>query len=347
MRSNPAADARLVRAPKEVRAAFSEQPDPRGSELAVFDTSGKRVDAGGTAASDEPNGLRVSLAAIGDGGYTVAWTVLSTVDGHTTRGSFAFAVGDAPLPKIADVGQEVSPPAPFELAGRFLSFAGIALALGVAAFGLAVRAFADAPAQRREQLVLALAGGLLVAGSVALLLDQGGRAPPRLTALLGIRGLAGVTILGGAAAFAPTRLRLVALAAGVVAAMTATLVSHAAATGGARDVALDLAHLLAVSVWAGGVVAMLAIAIPSSSDGDADLGRTVWRFSLVALASVGALVATGTLQAFDRLVLIEDLVETPYGIALLAKIVLLAITLVLGALNLLAWGPRLRAAADA
>ncbi len=336
-----------MRAPKEVRAAFSEQPDPRGSELAVFDTSGKRVDAGGTAVSDEPNGLRVSLAAIGDGGYTVAWTVLSTVDGHTTRGSFAFAVGDAPLPKIADVGQEVSPPTPFELAGRFLSFAGIALALGVAAFGLAVRAFADAPAQRREQLVLALAGGLLVAGSVTLLLDQGGRAPPRLTALLGIRGLAGVTILGGAAAFAPTRLRLVALAAGVVAAMTATLVSPAAPTGGARDVALDLAHLLAVSVWAGGVVAMLAIAIPSSSDGDADLGRTVWRFSLVALASVGALVATGTLQAFDRLVLIEDLIETPYGIALLAKIVLLAIALVLGALNLLAWGPRLRAAADA
>jgi hypothetical protein len=41
-------------------------------------------------------------------------------------------------------------------------------------------------------------------------------------------------------------------------------------------------------------------------------------------------------------VLLEDLYETPYGIALLAKILLLVTLVLLGALNLLVWGPRLR-----
>jgi hypothetical protein len=68
----------------------------------------------------------------------------------------------------------------------------------------------------------------------------------------------------------------------------------------------------------------------------------VWRFSLAALVCVAVIVTTGTLQAFDRLVLLEDLYETPYGLALLAKIVLLAVLVVLGAANLLVWGPRLR-----
>jgi hypothetical protein len=57
---------------------------------------------------------------------------------------------------------------------------------------------------------------------------------------------------------------------------------------------------------------------------------------------VAVIVTTGVLQSLDRLVLIEDLIETPYGIALLAKVVLLLGLLGLGALNLLVWGPRLR-----
>jgi hypothetical protein len=42
-------------------------------------------------------------------------------------------------------------------------------------------------------------------------------------------------------------------------------------------------------------------------------------------------------------VLIDDLYETPYGIALAVKIVLVLVALAIGAFNLLRWGPRLRA----
>src|SRR5207245_11400107 len=119
VRSNPASDARLVKAPTEVRVEFSEQPDPKGSELAVLDVAGKRVDKNDLAPSGDPNGLRVSLQPIGEGGYLVSWTASSAVDGHTTKGAFAFAVGSAPLPALPDVGSAAAPPpSPLEVAGR-------------------------------------------------------------------------------------------------------------------------------------------------------------------------------------------------------------------------------------
>jgi hypothetical protein len=65
--------------------------------------------------------------------------------------------------------------------------------------------------------------------------------------------------------------------------------------------------------------------------------------AITALAAVVVLITAGTLQAFDRLVLINDLYETPYGIALAVKIALVAVALVIGAFNLFRWGPRLRA----
>jgi hypothetical protein len=64
---------------------------------------------------------------------------------------------------------------------------------------------------------------------------------------------------------------------------------------------------------------------------------------VTALVATALLVTAGVLQALDRLVLINDLYETPYGIALAAKIVLVLVALAIGAFNLLRWGPRLRA----
>ena len=329
-----------------MRVVFSEPVEARGSEVAVLDVQGARVDNADTAA-DEGNGLRVTLKAIGEGGYVVAWSALSAVDGHTTRGSFVFAVGNAPLPALADVGEPSPPPRPLEVVGRVASFMGLVLLLGGPLFVMTVRRWPTEGEQRREQIFLGIGAALLVVGAVALLLEQGGRAPPRLAALLTARGLAGVIVLGAAAALAQRRVRAIALAAGVVAALSATFVSHAAATGALVQIALDLVHVLAAGAWAGGVVAILAVMLPSArSLPPGDLGRVVTRFSTFALVTVAVLVLTGVVQGVLRLSLVQDLWETPYGIAVLAKVVLLAVALVAAALNLLRWGPHLRAARD-
>jgi copper transport protein len=144
---------------------------------------------------------------------------------------------------------------------------------------------------------------------------------------------------------------MIALAAGIAAAMTATLVSHATALGSLKSMALDFVHVLSVSVWTGGVVALLCCVLLARRDETAEdaraLGATVWRFSVTALIATALLITAGVLQAFDRLVLINDLYETPYGIALAVKIVLVLVALAIGAFNLLRWGPRLRAGARA
>ena len=151
--------------------------------------------------------------------------------------------------------------------------------------------------------------------------------------------------IGPLATFRPRR--MIALAAGIAAAMTATLVSHATALGSLKSMTLDFVHVLAVSVWTGGVVALLWCVLLTRPDRTAEdaraLGATVWRFSVTALVATALLITAGVLQALDRLVLIDDLYETPYGIALAVKIVLVLVALAIGAFNLLRWGPRLRA----
>ncbi|HEY8825501.1 MAG TPA: copper resistance protein CopC [Candidatus Limnocylindria bacterium] len=368
VRSNPASDARLVKPPTEVRIEFSEPPDPKGSDIEVLDTAGKRHDKGDVGPSGDPNGLRVSLEPIPDGGYLVAWTTTSAVDGHTTKGSFAFVIGNGPIPTPPPVPDAAPPPSPLEIAGRALSYAGIALGLGTAFFVLFVAPASIDP--RRESSLLGLAGALIVAGSLTLMVDQGARLPPRLGVMLGVRAFAGLVLaavavgprlalmrpvgalagggvmtLGPFATFRPRR--MIALAAGIAAAMTATLVSHATALGSIKSMTLDFVHVLSISVWTGGVVALLWCVLLARRDETAEdarsLGATVWRFSVTALVATGLLITSGVLQAFDRLVLIDDLYETPYGIALAVKIVLVLVALAIGAFNLLRWGPRLRA----
>jgi len=347
VKSNPASDARLTKPPTDVRVTFSETPDAHGSDVAVLDVNANRVDKHDvTLVSDEPNTLRVSVGAIGDGGYIVSWTTVSAVDGHETKGAFAFAI-NAPLPAIKDIGPSAPPPTALEIAGRALSYAGMAVLTGLAFFTMFIRIPADDAESQRERRLVIVGGAALVAGSALLVLNQGTNIPGRLLLLLALRAFAGVVALVSLAVpprFLPADARREGIAfLGLAAGLTATLVSHAAASGDLGSVAVDYLHVTAISIWSGGVVAFSYVAMPSAGNADPrQLGATIWRFSLTALVAVAVIISTGTWAAFDRLVLIEDLVETPYGIALLAKIVLLGGLLALGALNLLVWGPRMR-----
>src|SRR5206468_11124976 len=170
---------------------------------------------------------------------------------------------------------------------------------------------------------------------------------PRLALMRPVGALAGegIMTLGPLETFRPRR--MIALAAGIAAAMTATLVSHATALASLKSMSLDFVHVLSVSVWTGRVVALLWCVLLARRDETAEdaraLGAIVWRFSVAALVATGPLITAGRLHAFDRHVLINDLYETPYGIALAAKIVLVLVALAIGAVNLFRWGPRLRA----
>lgn len=98
-------------------------------------------------------------------------------------------------------------------------------------------------------------------------------------------------------------------------------------------------HLVAVAVWAGGLLAIGLIA-PRLEDGR--LALTLQRFSRWALAAVIALAVGGVLSAQIRLGSFAALVVTEYGHLVLLKTVLLLVLAGLGALQRQRLGDRLR-----
>lgn len=92
--STPAAGSLLATAPTFVELQFSEPLEPE-SWAQVVDVQGQSVHQGSSqrVASDAYR-LRVELPALPDGVYTIRWDVVSAADGHASRGTVAFAIGD-------------------------------------------------------------------------------------------------------------------------------------------------------------------------------------------------------------------------------------------------------------
>ena len=109
--------------------------------------------------------------------------------------------------------------------------------------------------------------------------------------------------------------------------------------------ALDWAHLAAASIWIGGLAGLLVLAATTEAGRRvAVLAVVVPRFSRAAMGSVAVLLATGIVASIVHLPTLGSLWQTNYGLALIAKSVLLACALVLGAVNNLRSRPRLAAA---
>ena len=108
-------------------------------------------------------------------------------------------------------------------------------------------------------------------------------------------------------------------------------------------------HLLSVSMWVGGLAALVLLgatawsAVPREARNGL-VREVVLRFSRFALAAVAILVATGVVNAVLDLAGLSDLWRTPYGKVLSAKIVLLAVALAFGAWHL--WVAPRRLATD-
>ncbi|MEP6775724.1 MAG: copper resistance protein CopC, partial [Chloroflexota bacterium] len=116
--SNPPSGAKLPVAPTSVQMTFSEGVEPAFSSFIVIDRTRKHFEAGAPTI-DRVSGLAtVPLQPnLAPGDYVVQWKVVSVVDGHLTRGSFAFNVQAAPgaptsLPATPIAGTTGTPPAP-------------------------------------------------------------------------------------------------------------------------------------------------------------------------------------------------------------------------------------------
>jgi copper transport protein len=113
---------------------------------------------------------------------------------------------------------------------------------------------------------------------------------------------------------------------------------------------VDVAHVAAMSVWLGGLAALVAL-VPAATrrlepaDRSKLLAAVLIRFSPVALVAVAVLAITGTVQAVLHLTSFGQLTSTGFGRAVLIKALLLVALIALGALNRQRTLPGLRAIA--
>jgi len=100
----------------------------------------------------------------------------------------------------------------------------------------------------------------------------------------------------------------------------------------------DVLHVLAASVWVGGIACLL-LALPAATrqlqgpQRSRLLLATLVRFSPLALASVIVIATTGVVQAYIDVRSLNGLFHTTYGALIIAKIVLLLILICLGWIN--------------
>lgn len=90
VRSDPPPNVLLEARPKVLRLWYGEDVAPGLSVVSILDRSNLVVERGGVVDARDAKLLELPLERLRPGIYTVSWKVLSSVDGHITRGAFAF-----------------------------------------------------------------------------------------------------------------------------------------------------------------------------------------------------------------------------------------------------------------
>jgi copper transport protein len=356
--------------PHQLRLVYDEDVVPRYARVSVL--MGHSANLAG-----KPQVLGrvviVALRAAPRGSYTIRWKMVAADDGHVTEGAYSFGVNAKPLPPPPISGLSV-PVAPQLLA--WLQFLAIALAGGM----LTLRALVWAPAAKRlgrEQApdaklaigvgVVGAAVGLhaglfgflvgaypIVGGGVSSFINtliEPIRTGTHLGQAFTVMTFTWLVVLGllVAAWVTPKEREPLLAGAGVLAlaiAFDLAWASHPASRG-TLALIVDFIHLLAAALWAGGLVAVLILAIaarPLAGSAREALTRScVLRFSKLALPVVAVVGAAGIYLAVRELPAPADLLSSGYGVTLLLKTGVALGALSLGAYHRRFVMPRLNA----
>ncbi len=98
--SDPGTNAQLAKAPTTVTIHFSENVDPAGSDITIYDVDGKLIStAPAQVDRADLKTMTVSMKSDGSEIYVVNWHTVSAVEGHHDSGSFRFFVNISPMLK--------------------------------------------------------------------------------------------------------------------------------------------------------------------------------------------------------------------------------------------------------
>jgi copper transport protein len=362
--TQPANDAVLEQSPGAVLLRFDEPVETAFGAIRVYDARAHRVDSGDVERPSERE-ARVELGRrLARGTYTATWRVVSA-DSHPVSGAFVFHVG-APGANPAGIAAQVlegGTPRTVTVLFSFVRALDFLLLLLVGGGTLMlVAGLAQASAATRSRLALLLAAAALLLALVGLagIVLQGAAAggfglgearhwdvvSAVLETRFGTVWLAQVALALACAVllFAGRRLGVlaaVALAPAGALLLTPALSGHASVSGRIAFVT-DVAHVVAASVWVGGLAALVLALVWTGVERWSLAAAAVPRFSGFAVVAVSWLIASGTISGYLQTRALRGLWETTYGRLLLVKLALVLPLLLLGLYNNRRAVPRLR-----
>lgn len=364
LRSTPAANSHLSKPPASIRLVFSEEIVPTLSQITLVSADGT---AFGLNVASDPHDVRTLVGSVGTiplDRYKVLWRVLSA-DGHPVEGTFAFSIEPAHsgsglgLPTASSTETSTSTPgsaAPdstraeisrtSEDAKKIPVLASVLRGVGLGALmaGLGVLFFGVTAGERRvltprKHVVRFIAlGALLLAGhfiawmynvlpsgsinrsfSRAVLESTPGRIEvARVT--FALLALGAITLLKSDAT---------ALVLGGACLVLSGAVGHPAAMHPYWTIPAKMVHLLAGSLWLGGLLWLVSI----SRQGGTVFAIEAKRVSSAALWGVVAIFFSGTVQTRFFINSPGDLIHSGYGRLVVVKFIGLVALVMFGAYN--------------
>ncbi len=333
--SDPPAESVFDVAPTEIVLTFTEAVDPTEDALRVVDAEGTAVPLGPITQDLGADTISAPITeSLADGSYVVAWSAVSA-DSHPINGAFVFSVGatsgevDERIVDLSDADATGAVSSGTWLgAGRFASYAGIAVLVGVLGAS-ALLAPGYLPSRRVGNVAfvgayVAMAGTVVMIGAQA---DVIGSSFADWAAVAATRSgrwwVLRLMLVAALTIFVPWRRTLVRRGAQAVAVVAVTGLFWVVAAGGhsmsGRYVAVALAatvvHLGAMALWVGGLC-LVAFGVERNQT-----VSTAVRFSPFALGAVVALTITGAFNGWRQVGDIAAITESSYGRWLIVKLV--------------------------
>lgn len=362
--SQPETQSRLETAPREIRLVFNQPVTITENAIQVLAPDGRVLSGPARIETDGYVVVAPVMRLADRRAYTVRWRVIGD-DGHSPAGVFTFGVGvDAPPPTEA-VG--ASGTTWRDDVARWALFGALAVLIGPLVVRLVVlRGAVPEPLERRVHLVSVVAAFLVIdVGITAFVLrasnalqlpiadlPYGDLQPFAEKTHFGVAFLVMTVGFGIVAAlllvgwvFDRLELRWPALVLSLALVSGLSLSGHQATEPNSswHSQLADWVHLVAASIWVGGVAALAFLVWPLAP---ALRRRAFLGFARLAVALVGAMVLAGGYLALVRLAELDDLWETQYGRFLLLKLAIVGLALTWGAVHHFFVRPRLEAGED-
>jgi len=352
--STPAASSVLPKSPDRIELGFNESVDAKLSDIRLFDSDQREIVIDETqAAPNNPAVVMAGIPDLEDGTYVVVWRVTSA-DGHPVNGAFPFEIGTVFTGKGADLvdkvvaaAQRTSPLRPALTVGKFLGFLGFVLLAGVMLFSFGTQLLGS-----RRALLTALTGlVLMLAGALLVLLLQGAYVTGGGWGDIGrwslvnevIRTRVGWAVIARIVlcvlwVLVVQALRtsewnsvtsLVVWLLAVLTAVTFSVSGHPSAdTLTGVFVPVDIAHLVGIAVWVGGLFSI--VLLRREVDGNGLVAPAIARFSRNATWAMPLVIVTGVAQTLHLTDGVSTLTDSGYGRFVIAKLALVLVAVVLG-----------------